>query len=58
MARPEKDIDSFLLLKRYEEGYSSRQIGREFGLSGTAVMKRINKLANVETHIKRTIKLK
>jgi DNA-binding transcriptional regulator LsrR (DeoR family) len=56
MARPKKDIDEKLLLSRYLEGATSRQLANEFHISQQTVLNRINQYVDISIVVRKTIK--
>lgn len=59
MARPRKDINEALLLKKYFDGATSRELAKEFNISHSTVMDRVSKYIEVDVRfsIKRNVKL-
>ncbi|ACL20740.1 hypothetical protein Dhaf_2714 [Desulfitobacterium hafniense DCB-2] len=47
MARPEKNLNENLILDLYKQGYTSREIAKQVGVSPTTVMNRIRKYGTV-----------
>lgn len=60
MARPEKNIDENLLLDLYSQGYTCRELAKQFGISASTVSARVNKYYSVKTSlvVKRELRLK
>ena len=48
MARPQKPLDEHLMLKKYLDGATSREIAKEFGVTQQTVMNRLYKYLEVK----------
>ena len=59
MARPFKDINEKLLVQRYLEGATSRELAKDFKISHLTVLNRVKKYVDIERQfvVKKSIKI-
>jgi len=51
MSRPFKDIDEKLLVQRYLDGATSRELAREFNLCKQTVLNRVSKYVDISVSV-------
>lgn len=49
IARPEKLLNEALLVKEYQEGYTSRELAERHGVSHATIIRRVSKYVDIKT---------